>query len=809
MQPSSGEAPPEAAGRQHHRDPKKPDQMVPGDTSTESGSISGSAIDHQGQGSHQKKHWYTVPASQFAADVGTSPGTSIGSIDSYAFLNEAINREASNQELIWNQFSSELESYSNLGIEIPTYPGRSDFMELTGTTSSSDTITSRTTDTSFSLPDVSSSIAKTGFDSLAKTSEIVPTSMREGRTLEFEAVIAAEGAWPLARCNPPIFTGTCPRTAVIHLESLEQYSKHESTWKALEQTIASTAVDCENRISVLSLSSGTRDRILAITQRFLYIALKTHEGQTKEPLKDADLGKFNFLVLPPSNVLEYFLRSHVRSLAPYYALVGRGTLDPNEMVLNAPASTLLLLLMIAHGATAFSTAEAKCLAAGLTETCRISLFHIIEKDVELSANAVVLECALLFTILGAWSGDAWHMNIAMGQRGMYLAMLKHAGFLESFIPVNVSISDYSRTQVAWSVWREREHKSRLVYNWVSIDLELSLFHDTAPILLITELKTPIPGSDSLWFAKDYMEWLAILPQTDSGANWLDPNSGYLAPRSSMRDLFQQFVHDKTSTQQCDLSPLQLRLLLHPLQSLVCQISGCFSNLFGSRRAMSTVTKMSTLVCLEELQSLLQKWYCMSAAHAKADAVNPITRVNLVLYHLISLNAVTSFPEIERLARKEDFSGSTREISLRCERCIYQQEETFFHCGQIIRLICSMPTANRPHWWSAALYRAALILWVNSLSIMDRKTQGTGGGRIFAIDAFAPDDPSLISCLWNVEGIPVLGMGDHRIKLDDPDGVLTYFILLLDQGPESQILDGIKRKLQTLSKSWSGKMQDHI
>ena len=136
----------------------------------------------------------------------------------------------------------------------------------------------------------------------------------------------------------------------------------------------------------------------------------------------ASPGDFSFVVLPPTKILEYFLRSYVRSLSYYFPLVVAGCVDPNEMLINNQASTLLVLLMIAQGAAAVPMAEARYLAAGLTETCRISLFDIIEKDVELSADPVALRCALLFTILGAWSGDKWQMDISMGQRGMYLSV---------------------------------------------------------------------------------------------------------------------------------------------------------------------------------------------------------------------------------------------------------------------------------------------------------------------------------------------------------------------------------------------------
>jgi Fungal Zn(2)-Cys(6) binuclear cluster domain len=238
---------------------------------------------------------------------------------------------------------------------------------------------------------------------------------------EREIAIAAEAAWPVARCNPPIFSGSCPRTAVMHLEALEEHSKHE-TWTRLAQNIVASEADFNGQVSVVPLNGSTRDRILAITQSFLHRALETHSGRMKGWAKTSSAeGGFNFLVLPPSNVLEYFLRGSIQKLGLYYMLIQEGTLDPNHLLPHSQRSTLLLLLMIAHGAIA----EARVLTSGLIEACRISLFHVIEKDVELSADPTILRCALLFIIVGAWSGDAWHMNISMGQRAMYLAVGFH------------------------------------------------------------------------------------------------------------------------------------------------------------------------------------------------------------------------------------------------------------------------------------------------------------------------------------------------------------------------------------------------
>lgn len=249
---------------------------------------------------------------------------------------------------------------------------------------------------------------------------------RNGGIPEFEVVVASEAAWPLIRCTPPIYSGSCPRTAIVHLECLEQKSKQEGTWTELEHFLDSYQPEAAEAPQVVRLTSRSRDKMLAITQNFLHKALDIHRSgivkHQKSGVSSPLAADFNFLVLPPSRVLEYFLKNHVHSLAIYYSLVVRGVVDPNEMLNNNQASTLLVLLMIAQGAATVPMTEARYLSAGLLETCRISLFDQIEKNVELSADLTALRCALLFTLLGAWSGDKWHMDIAMGQRSMYLSV---------------------------------------------------------------------------------------------------------------------------------------------------------------------------------------------------------------------------------------------------------------------------------------------------------------------------------------------------------------------------------------------------
>lgn len=357
-----------------------------------------------------------------------SPHTRVdGGLDDYMPMgNDFVQDPAYQDFLMWPDFQMELDTYQNTislattDISMPTFP------DPNNVSPTSELMTASGLSSRGSVHTTGTSIMSTEFDNASKSSGFSMGAPADDSIPEFQVVIAAEAAWNLARCNPPSFTGSCPRTAIVHLECLERKSKQEGTWSTLERYLEQVDWSNADFTSVVPLTSRTRDKMLAITQSFLHKALEIHRGgHSKDGYSSPS--HFNFLVLPSSKILEYFLRSYVRSLSVYYPLVSAGCVDPNEMLQNNQASTLLVLLMIAQGAAAMPMAEARYLSAGLTETCRISLFDIVEKDVELSADPTALRCALLFLVLGAWSGDKWLMDIAMGQRGMYMSVSTGGG----------------------------------------------------------------------------------------------------------------------------------------------------------------------------------------------------------------------------------------------------------------------------------------------------------------------------------------------------------------------------------------------
>ena len=249
--------------------------------------------------------------------------------------------------------------------------------------------------------------------------ETRPTVVHRSSVQEHDAVVLAQEGWAGFRCNPTLEANSCPKTAIIHLEGLEQTLTSPGAWDAWGSDQEGNLSAVESFISTEPFQSYTREKLLAITQSFLTKALDIHRpGTYSRPSSgghgDACTPGGGFIILPPPNVLEYFLRSHVYRFEQYYGFIPGGLLQPNEMMQlnNSRASSLLLLLMVAQGAMATPTIEARHLCSGLTEACRISLFDIIEKDVVLAADPIILRCALLFMTLAAWSGDKWQMDVS-------------------------------------------------------------------------------------------------------------------------------------------------------------------------------------------------------------------------------------------------------------------------------------------------------------------------------------------------------------------------------------------------------------
>ena len=141
----------------------------------------------------------------------------------------------------------------------------------------------------------------------------------------------------------------------------------------------------------------------------------------------------------------------------------------------------------------------------------------------------------------------------------------------------------------------------LAYSWVFVDQEISLFSDTPPLLSVVNLNAPMPDSETMWQASSALEWFQEV----------EKNHGQVfnCPMSVCR-LFSRFVDGELGHAANRLSPYQLRLLLHPLQALVCQLRQfleCLPDGSTHGKTARAVSKVATKARLEEISGLLQQW----------------------------------------------------------------------------------------------------------------------------------------------------------------------------------------------------------
>jgi hypothetical protein len=283
---------------------------------------------------------------------------------------------------------------------------------------------------------------------------------------DLSAVIKAQDGWNCFRSSPVLPPDMCPKTAKLHLERLEQSLKNHEGWNSWRLAWQDNDTNNDN-LDVVPLAECSKDKLLAITQTFLHKALENHKSSSATSVEGGCSPMHtssNFVLLPSIRVLTYFLRSYANTSERYFPMTSRGTLNLNELLMDPQvsdrASSLLTLMMIAAGSLYVPSIDARWLNGGLTEACRISLFNSVETNISMASDHTLLHSALLFVSTAAWSGDKWHMNIAMGQRGMYTAMLRHSGALE--VQPSMPSPQFS-PQELWREWLHNESKSRLVY----------------------------------------------------------------------------------------------------------------------------------------------------------------------------------------------------------------------------------------------------------------------------------------------------------------------------------------------------------
>lgn len=226
--------------------------------------------------------------------------------------------------------------------------------------------------------------------------------------------------WPCLRCNPPSDQPVNPRAGGEYLRQLEETLNDQSIWNSADfRNSPSPPHGDVAAMSIEPVQENLRDKLMVISQGFLSRARDVHRTSHNDSLAQAASSAHasftGFFILPPPSVLEAFLRIYASRVEPYIPFFPASNISLSKLVASndEKSSILLVLLMIAQGAMGSTLPEARHLASGLVETCRICMFDIMEKNVQLSAHPVMLRCALLYLHAAAWSGNKWHMDVRL------------------------------------------------------------------------------------------------------------------------------------------------------------------------------------------------------------------------------------------------------------------------------------------------------------------------------------------------------------------------------------------------------------
>jgi hypothetical protein len=338
---------------------------------------------------------------------------------------------------------------------------------------------------------------------------------------------------------------------------------------------------------------------------------------------------------------------------------------------------------------------------------------------------------------------------------------------------------------------------RLVYAWVYVDLEISLLHDLPPVLSINDLNVPLPHETNFWHAQTKGAWLE---HYGASGTRLDEE------RQSLNSLFRRFLQGRLVPGD-DGSFHHLRLLLHPLQAMVLeqqQLLRIFDTDEPSNRHR-VLSKIKILGRLQETQDLLQQLRMLlnRAAHLATEqenqgSVDPMACVSMLMLHLLTLNAFTSVPEIERCAREEPPASDAEYAEIwRRVQCAEDERSILFHAGQVFRLIDRLHINARPPWWPVAIYRAGLACWSLRSSTRTSPVDQLLGT---CINTLLPNDED--SFLNSSVGTAVVTLPDGRcLPVLEGSNSLQYCIGALETHP-TRLVRGVLEKMRFFSDRWS-------
>ncbi|OAL35150.1 hypothetical protein AYO20_05627 [Fonsecaea nubica] len=430
---------------------------------------------------------------------------------------------------------------------------------------------------------------------------------------------------------------------------------------------------------------------------------------------DQDLVRKIPHLFPPLQTVQGILAEYHRNLALLYPMVHPTTFlestwgeDEAYSDIGLFFSTLMVL-----GCVTIPLAEARSFAIQLAFLIRNMINETMTRDENQINDIWTMSTALLVTVFSAWCGNKRHAELAEAFRGTFSTAFLRRGYFKSAAPV-----DDGAIFANWGAWINRERKTRMGYVWYIVEQEIGLFHCLSPTIHFSDMRSPIPSADELFFAETEEEWSALVR---SYRQLEGPGNMSRLHPPSLAAFYGMFLRHNFLERHCHVTPLQLRLLLCAIQTQVTQFVQ--SNRFVSTEqsyADDPHVETSSFASLrqEELQTMLVKWYILRQKVLGTDGETEMTLACKLIYHLVWLELLICFSDIQLLAGREGPAGA-KPLIPQFQRWFRSpfSFKALAHVGQVLEILqCPRHTVLRPLWWPVALFRVSLIMWAYSVGL---------------------------------------------------------------------------------------------
>lgn len=236
--------------------------------------------------------------------------------------------------------------------------------------------------------------------------------------------------WNICQCNPASRTTTSVRRGELvtcwtgEIDQPNTPTLSYEAWRIDHFKSVKT-------VKRLCLSQITRERMQGILQEIFRRALVLYTLPSNRQREKALLYprssrrcSSSFPVLPSTSNLHEYIEVFLTNFEPLYPVISKGTLDPDEFMLDSAEETtsLTLFLIIAYGMIRDTDIRRHRLAVGLLDACQLSLMNLVERESRTPRPNMTFLSSLLCTFQAAFSGDKWLMHLSQGLRSMYLGV---------------------------------------------------------------------------------------------------------------------------------------------------------------------------------------------------------------------------------------------------------------------------------------------------------------------------------------------------------------------------------------------------